>query len=76
MSLLSTLWKLASGAVKAEGGPAAVVRKVKRLAQRWNADRTDPSPMPLSHKDAERIAEAGRRAGHENDPPTSRSRYE
>lgn len=28
----------------------------------------DTEPFPLRHKDAERIAEFGRRAGHENAP--------
>lgn len=49
---------------------------LRRLVQRKPSDDTDP--IPLTHKDAERIAKFGREAGHEIPPSTlrSRDRYE
>lgn len=50
-------------AVKFFGAAERFVHRVRRAAP-----LDDTQPIPLRHKDAERIAEFGRRAGHENAP--------
>jgi hypothetical protein len=57
-------WTLgaAQAVVEIVGAGKRLVRQV-RNGTVPSVDETDP--MPLSHKDSERIAEFGRRAGHE-----------
>lgn len=72
------------GAVQAVGEAIGAARGLVRAARRGTLP--DPSgdhdgdtePFPLTHKDAERIAEFGRRAGHETGthPVVKSSRYD
>ncbi len=57
-------WTL--GAVQAVVEGAGVVRRLVRSARKGVLPmQDDTQPIPLTHRDAERIAEFGRRAGHE-----------
>jgi hypothetical protein len=59
----------AIGAIQAAGELlSAGSRLVKRMRKGVVPHVDDTQPIPLTHKDAERIAEFGRRAAHENEP--------
>ncbi len=74
------------GAVQAVGEGISALNGLVRAARQgtlpadMKLDETDP--IPLTHKDAERIAEFGRRAGYETEqrpeirPPAKSSRYD
>ena len=75
------------GAVQLVGegvsGLWSLVQAAKRGTLPANVRLDATEPFPLTHKDAERIAEAGRRAGHETEtrpeirPPAPKSsRYD
>lgn len=81
MILPALRWLVGAGQalVEAIGAGRRLVRDVRRGVVPM--DETDP--IPLTAKDSERIAEFGRRAGHETElrpemrpPPRKSSRYE
>ncbi len=55
------------GAVQAVVEGISAGRRLVREARRGTLPIDETDPIPLTHKDAERIAEAGRRAGHETE---------
>ena len=57
-------WTL--GAAQAAGELIGVTRRLVRSARKGVLPmQDDTQPIPLTHRDAERIAQAGRNAGHE-----------
>lgn len=64
-ALLRTVgWAI--GVVQGAGELAGAGKRLLQQAKRGLLPLDDTDPTPLSHKDAERIAEFGRRAGHES----------
>ena len=56
----------AIGVVQGATELAGAGKRVARQVRQGLVPLDDTDPVPLSHKDSERIAEFGRRAGHES----------